>query len=333
VRKRLSQSAHRSTSARFNGGTGGTSHNSRATGDDEGVNTNTETLGELLRVWRDRLSPADVGIAPSLNRRAPGLRREELATLAGLSVDYVVRLEQDRAQHPSPQVVSALARALQLSTAERDHLFRSGGLLPPADGRVSSHIPPGVQRLVARLSDNPLAVFTADWNLLTWNPLWSAVQGDPSSMPASVRNLARAVFGDPRARDYLRPSVSENGANQFEAALVSDLRTASMTYPADPGLRRLIRELRASSPSFEQHWRRAEVGHHTSDRKTISHPDVETITLDCDVLTVPGSDLRIIVFSAAATSPDAEKLDFLRITHRVGATSQPQINGDPTPVR
>ena len=277
-----------------------------------------DTLGGLLRAWRDRLSPADVGIAPGHNRRAPGLRREELAALAGLSVDYVVRLEQGRAQHPSPQVISAIARALHLDTVERDHLFRSAGLLPPADGLISAHIPPGVQRLVARLGDNPLAVFTADWDLLTWNPFWSALQGDPITVPPSQRNLARAVFGDGEARRYLRPSVSENGADQFEAAIVADLRTASMTYPGDPGLQTLLRELRKSSATFEQHWQRAGVGSHTTDRKTILHPDVGTITLDCDVLTVPGTDLRLIVYSAAATSPDAEKLDLLRVTHHSG---------------
>src|SRR5206468_10619646 len=91
-------------------------------------------LGSLLRSWRDRLSPVDVGLPPGHARRAAGLRREELAQLAGLSVDYLVRLEQGRARHPSPQVAAALARALQLTGAERDHLFVLAGLLPPSPG-------------------------------------------------------------------------------------------------------------------------------------------------------------------------------------------------------
>lgn len=283
------------------------------------MDTNAETLGGLLRAWRDRLAPADAGITPGRSRRAPGLRREELAALAGLSVDYVVRLEQDRAKHPSPQVISAIARALHLDVAERDHLYRAAGLRPPADGRISTHIPPGVQRLVARLGDNPLAVFTADWDLLTWNPLWSALHGDPIAMPPAERNLARAIFGDGEARRYLRPSNSENGAEQFEAAVAADLRTASMAYPTDQGLRTLIGDLRKTSVAFERHWQRAEVGAHATDRKTITHPDVGSITLDCDVLTLPGSDLRLIVYSAPASSADAEKLDFLSVTHQTGA--------------
>jgi hypothetical protein len=178
-----------------------------------------------------------------------------------------------------------------------------------------------VQRVVTRLGDNPLAVFTADWSLVSWNPPWSALHGDPIATPVEQRNLARAVFGEGEARRYLRPSFSENGADQFEAAIVADLRAAVITYPTDPELRSLIRELRNTSARFEQHWRRAEIGHHTTDRKTITHPDVGSITLDCDVLTVPGSDLRLIVYSAAAHSEDAEKLDFLRVTHRAGVVN------------
>ncbi|WP_258066285.1 helix-turn-helix transcriptional regulator [Pseudoclavibacter sp. RFBA6] len=284
------------------------------------MDTSSDTLGSLLRAWRDRLSPADAGITASRTRRASGLRREELADLAGLSVDYVVRLEQGRAHHPSAQVIGALARALHLNDAERDHLYRAAGLLPPAKSHISTHIPPGVQRLIARLGDNPLAAFTADWNLLSWNPLWSALQGDPFVMPTAQRNLARMIFGNVESRQYLRPSVSANGPDQFEAAIVADLRTASSIYPDDPGLRSLIRELRRTSPVFDEHWSRAAVGHHTTDQKAITHPDVGTITLDCDVLTVPGSDLKLVVYSAPTGSPDTGKLDFLRITRGVAVT-------------
>jgi transcriptional regulator with XRE-family HTH domain len=288
------------------------------------VDISADTLGGLLRAWRDRLSPADAGITASRTRRAAGLRREELADLAGLSVDYIVRLEQGRANHPSVQVVGALARALHLNDAERDHLYRTAGLLPPTKSRISTHIPPGVQRLIARLGDNPLAAFTADWSLLSWNPLWSALQGDPNAMPTAQRNLARMIFGDGEIRRYLRPSMSVNGSDQFEAAIVADLRTASSTYPNDPGLRSVIRELRRTSPVFDEHWTRAAVGYHTTDQKTITHPDVGTITLDCDVLTVPGSDLKLVVFSAPTGSPDAEKLEFRRVTRGV-AVANPQI--------
>lgn len=281
------------------------------------MDSSSETLGGLLRAWRDRLAPQDLGIGVGRARRATGLRREELADFAGLSVDYVVRLEQGRARNPSPQVVGSLARALHLTRAERDHLYRAAGLLPPADEWVSTHIPPGVQRLLARLDELPLAVFSASWDLLSWNAQWSALHGDPSLIAVGERNLARAVFGDGEARRSLRPSQSENGSEQFEAAIVADLRTAAAAHPADAGLRKLIAELRRSSRLFDELWQRAAVGHHTSDRKTITHPDVGDLTLDCDVVTVPGSDLRVVVYSAAAGSPDAENLAFIRVTRNV----------------
>jgi transcriptional regulator with XRE-family HTH domain len=104
-------------------------------------------LGKTLHSWRDRVTPAEVGLPAGDARRAPGLRREELAQLAGLSVDYVVRLEQGRSTAPSVQVLNALARALRLSDAERNHLFLLAGQAEPTPGQISVHIPPGVQRL------------------------------------------------------------------------------------------------------------------------------------------------------------------------------------------
>ncbi|WP_172582696.1 helix-turn-helix domain-containing protein [Subtercola boreus] len=159
-------------------------------------------LGALLRSWRDRLSPLDVGLPAGDSRRAAGLRREELAALAGLSVDYVVRLEQGRARRPSAQVAAALARALQLNDAERDHLFVVSGLLPPSPREVPSHIPPGVQRLVARLGETPVAVFTAAWDLISWSPLWAALLGEPVRPATGRPNLVRSMFtGEALHRD------------------------------------------------------------------------------------------------------------------------------------
>ncbi|MFC4008708.1 helix-turn-helix transcriptional regulator [Nonomuraea purpurea] len=269
-------------------------------------------LGSTLRVWRDRLSPDEAGLPSGSGRRATGLRREELAALAGLSVDYVVRLEQGRATNPSEQVIAALARALHLDVAERDHLYRLAGLLPPAPGRVSSHLTPGVQRLITRLGDLPLAVFTADWTLLTWTPLWATLIGDPLEAPAAERNFVRATFLAPADRQW--QVRSERGEDAVEAALVADLRAAQATYPDDPGLRRLIAECRAASPRFAGLWASGAVGTHDGDRKTITHRVVGDLTLDCDVLTVAGTDLKVVVYTAAAHSPEADKLDFLRVT-------------------
>ncbi|MFE0808520.1 helix-turn-helix transcriptional regulator [Streptomyces sp. NPDC058794] len=269
----------------------------------------------LLRAWRDRLAPADAGFTVMDGRRAPGLRREELAQLAGLSVDYVLRLEQGRAKNPSAQVVGALARALQLSRAERDQLYRSAGLLPPRDGTVSTHVPPGIQRLAARLGDVPIGVFTADWTLVWWNTMWSALHGDPAVIPTAERNLARALFGDGAAHASMLPVQSERGPDAFAASVVADLKDAVSRYPADAQLDRLVRELRETSPVFARHWAtRTYAAPHTTDRKRIRHPKTGDILLDCDVLVVPGADLRMVTYTAATGSSDAGKLDLLRVT-------------------
>src|SRR6187551_3332722 len=154
----------------------------------------TAGLGAMIRTWRDRLPPSAAALPVGRARRATGLRREELADLAGVSVDYVVRLEQGRATSPSAQVVASLARALQLTAAERDHLYRLARLVPPADGTISDHIPPGVRRVLTRLGDVAVAVFAADWQLIWWNRGWAALLGDPSSSPRELRNFARYRF-------------------------------------------------------------------------------------------------------------------------------------------
>lgn len=281
-------------------------------------------FGALLRAWRDRLSPTDAGLAATAGRRAPGLRREELAQLAGLSVDYVLRLEQSRATNPSAQVVGALARSLQLSRTERDQLYRAAGLLPPQDGTIGTHVPPGIQRLAARLGDVPIGVFTADWTLVWWNTMWSALFGDPSMVPAPERNLARALFGDGVAHAALLPIESERGQDAFEASIVADLKDAASRYPADVQLDRLVRELRAGSDDFARHWAaRTAAAEHITDCKTIRHPEVGDILLDCDVLIVPGADLRMVTYTAALGSSDAGKLDLLRVTGGHTATARP----------
>jgi transcriptional regulator with XRE-family HTH domain len=267
-------------------------------------------FGELLRTWRDRLDPTDAGFPPSSSRRAPGLRREELAQLAGLSVDYVLRLEQGRSTSPSAQVVGALARALQVSRDERDQLYRAAGLLPPADGTISTHVPAGIQRLVSRLGDVPIGVFAADWTLVWWNEVWAAVLGDPAGPGAKELNLARNLFlGGPTR------VVRSERTDILTAGIVADLKDGSTRYPADPSLSRLIAELRSESPAFDQLWgRTVPAVHASSDRKTIRHPEVGLIRLDCDVLTVPGADLRIVTYTTAAGSEDASKLDLVRVT-------------------
>ena len=270
----------------------------------------TGDLGALIRSWRDRLSPLDVGL-PGGTRRAAGLRREELAALAGVSVDYLVRLEQGRAQHPSAQVAASLARALQLSDTERDHLFVVAGLLPPTSGTVPSHIPPGVQRLVARLGEVPVAVFTASWDLLSWSPLWAALIGTPLG---SRPNLLRAHFSGGSLGEAGMSIVQRSGSiDDFGASLVADLRRVYGRYPDDRSVGALVDEL-LEFETFRELWESGAVGEHVSESKTVRNPIVGDIELDCDVFTVAGTDLRIVAYTAAAGSAAAEKLDFLRVS-------------------
>ncbi|WP_437059515.1 helix-turn-helix transcriptional regulator [Streptomyces sp. enrichment culture] len=280
------------------------------------------SFGALLRAWRDRLSPADAGLTVTDGRRAPGLRREELAQLSGISVDYVLRLEQSRAKSPSEQVVGALARTLQLTRAERDLFYRSAGLLPPQDGQVNTHVPASVQRLAARLGDVPIGVFTADWTLVWWNTAWCALHGDPALLPAGERSLVRALFGDGPARASMLPVWSQRGQDAFETSIVADLKDAAGRYPADARLQRLVRDLQAESPEFAGYWSAQTAGaRHTTDRKTIRHPQVGDIVLDCDVLIVPDADLRMVTYTAAAGSSEAGKLDLIRVTGAAAAST------------
>lgn len=272
-------------------------------------------LGAMIRTWRERLPPSAAGLPVAHGRRAVGLRREELADLAGVSVDYVVRLEQGRATTPSESVVASLARALRLSTAERDHLYLLARLVPPADGTISDHLPPGMQRVLARLGDVAVAVFAADWHLVWWNRGWASLLGDPSAAPPRLRNFARDRFpvdAGP-ARLALWP-VTETDRDATDAAVVSDLRRATGRFPRDGRLAALIRELIAGNERFAELWATGEVAAHREDHKTIEHPSVGPVTVDCDVLTDGDSELKIVIMSAAPGSEDETKLQLTTVT-------------------
>lgn len=269
----------------------------------------TEEFGRAVHRWRDRVSPEAAGLPAGGRRRAAGLRREELALLAGISVDYVTRLEQGRAAHPSAQVVEALARALRLSATERAHLFRLAGLAPPGPETVPAYLTPSVQRLLDRLAGTPVAVYDASWTLLVANPPYAALMGDPSGWRGDQRNGVWRHFHGLGGRVRHTPESLRG----FEAALVADLRTAAGRYPADQRLRRLVEELRAHSARFAELWDSGAVGRHEAARKTIDHPQVGPLTLDCDVLTVAGSDLRIMIYTAEPGTEDAERLALLTV--------------------
>lgn len=263
-------------------------------------------FGVAVRRWRDRIAPAAVGVPVGSRRRAKGLRREELAGLTGISVDYLTRLEQGRATSPSAQVVEALARALRLTDDERDHLFRLAGLAAPGPGTVPTRITPSVQRLLDRLNNTPVAVFDASWNLLLTNAPYEAVMGETSTWRSVERNaIWRNLMG-------LSTRVVHNPAETpgFHARLVADLRLTAARYPDDPGIRRLIGELRARSGEFAELWQSGDLALDGEESRTkiIDHPEVGSLTLDCDTLTVARDGLRIMVYTAEPGTEDAERL-------------------------
>ncbi|MER5888705.1 helix-turn-helix transcriptional regulator [Streptomyces sp. NPDC001941] len=263
-------------------------------------------LGDALRVWRDRLAPGTVGLPSGGRRRARGLRREELSQLAGISADYLVRLEQGRAANPSSQVVEALARALRLDRAEREHLFHLAGLAVPGPGVVPRHITPGVHRVLDRLDGAAVAVYDAAWTQLLANPLHAALIGEWEG--DELNGVWRAFMS---TRTRVRHTPESNGA--LQELLVADLRRTAARYPDDPALRSLLARLRAGSTRFAELWSRGATAEHRAARKTIDHPLVGALTLDCDVLQVAGDDLRIMVYTAEPGSPDAERLALLSV--------------------
>ena len=263
-------------------------------------------FGQAVRRWRDRAAPQASGLPVSGRRRAAGLRREELAGLAGISVDYLTRLEQGRATSPSSQVVEALARALRLSDAERELLFRVAGLAAPGHDVVSARITPSVQRLLDRLAHTPVVVYDAAWNLVVANRPYDALMGDTTSWRGIERNGVWRNLVGPAGRVVDTP---EDHA-RLESRLVGDLRMTAARYPADRELKRLIAQLTAQSPRFVELWESSEVGslQDQARHKIIGHPDVGPIALDCDTLIVVGDDLRIMVYTAEPGTEDAERL-------------------------
>ncbi|MFI0538088.1 helix-turn-helix transcriptional regulator [Streptomyces sp. WSLK1-3] len=266
-------------------------------------------LGQALRRWRERVPPDAAGLPSGGRRRAAGLRREELALLAGISVDYVTRLEQGRAANPSVQVVEALARALRLSGDERTYLFGLAGLVPPGPEVVPAFITSSVQRLLDRLVDTPVAVSDAAMTLLLANPVYAALMGDPSALRGFERNGVWRDFTGMPTR--VRHTPEERRA--FEAGLVSELRAAAARYPGDRQLSSMIAQLRTRSGRFAELWDAGVVGRLATSHKTIEHPQVGTLTLDCDLLRVEENDLHILVYSAEPGTEAAEKLRLVSV--------------------
>jgi transcriptional regulator with XRE-family HTH domain len=263
-------------------------------------------FGRTVRRWRDRVQPTAVGVPVGGRRRAVGLRREELAGLAGISVDYLTRLEQGRATSPSVQVVEALARALRVSDAERDLIFRLAGHATPGRDVVSSRITPSVQRLLDRLANTPVAVFDATWTLIVANAPYDSLMGQTTSWRGIERNSVWRHLVGPGSRAV----QTREEQTELETRLVADLRLTAARYPADQRLKQLIRDLAAQSPRFVKLWESGALEPHqdVGRHKVIDHPDVGHITVDCDTLIVAGDDLRIMIYTAEPDTEDADRL-------------------------
>lgn len=268
-------------------------------------------LAHALRAARARIAPEEVGLASGPRRRVVGLRREEVAQLAGVSVDYIVRLEQGRGPRPSPQVLTALTRALRLERDERDVLFRLAGSAPPVAGRIEMSIRPSVLRLLQRLTDLPVLVFSAKGDVLAHNRMADALLGDLSRWPERRRNIIWQRF---LGADDLRVVFTPEEDEAFVQQAVGLLRTALSNYPHDPDLRALIDELIAGSERFASMWEQGRSTLWRSMHKTVHHPDLGLLVLDCDTLLLPDTDQSMVVYSAAANTREASALDLLRVT-------------------
>ncbi|GII32346.1 helix-turn-helix transcriptional regulator [Planotetraspora mira] len=270
--------------------------------------SDSNELACSLRLWRGRVSPAEVGLPEGGRRRVLGLRRQEVAQLSGLSVEYLARLEQGRAIHPSPSVLMSLARVLRLSDQERAHLFRVADQAEPAHGSIKRHITPSVQRILDRLTDLPVQVVDASWQCITSNPLAYALAGDTSALPMRERNLAWTVFTGAPTR-YIRTEAEER---LLRLELVSDLREARSRHPKDKLLGDLIDDLLEVSTDFADLWeQRLAAPQPGLSSRTFLHPEIGPITMDSDFLTVRDTDLRLIVYTSAQDSEAAGQLDLL----------------------
>ncbi|WP_328387462.1 helix-turn-helix transcriptional regulator [Nocardia sp. NBC_00416] len=272
---------------------------------------NRAELASVLRTARSRIEPGDVGLPSGQRRQVPGLRREEVAQLAGLSVDYIVRLEQGRGPKPSAQVLGALTRALRFNDDDRDLVFRLSGCEPPHEGHVPMLVNSSALRAMDRISDRPVVVLSAKSDVLVWNSLAAALLGDFSEWPPARRNfLWQRFLGDGLDRVVRAAEEEADSA----AHCVGCLRTAQARYPADPALVRLITELRTGSERFDDLWRAGRSGSIRATTATIDHPEFGLLTLDCDTLLVPDTDQTFVIYSAPPDTPEATALDLMRIT-------------------
>ncbi|NUS15713.1 MAG: helix-turn-helix domain-containing protein [Streptomyces sp.] len=265
------------------------------------------TLGEFLQSRRARIQPEEVGLPPYGRRRVPGLRREEVAQLAGVSVDYYIRLEQGRGKNVSDAVLDAVARVLRLDPTEQAHLrdlARPDRAAAAAPAPAAAGIRPGVRMLLDRMADCPAMVIDHRMNVLAWNALGDALHGFTAD-PAR-RNMPRLVFLDPRAPELYPewPAVA--------AETVAHLRLGAGRHPDDAGLTALVGELSLKSEDFRRLWADHLVREKTYGVKRLNHPVAGELQLAYETLALPGDpDRTIVAYTAPPGTPSADRLALL----------------------
>ncbi|MEU9335871.1 helix-turn-helix transcriptional regulator [Streptomyces sp. NPDC048290] len=270
---------------------------------------NRTELADFLRRGRARITPADVGLTAGPRRRTPGLRREEVAALAGLSVDYYTRLEQSRGPRPSRQTLTALARALRLTDVEHDHLFHLAGEEPPRRETASGHVRPGLLLVLDRLHDAPAHVVSDCGELLAQNAMSRALIGDVMAAPRRQRNLVRRFFLDPDART-LFPAADHPAMARTH---VASLRAVAAAHPDDPEPAALVAELRSASAEFARLWTAHEVAQRNSATKRFLHPVVGLLEVDCEVLLSHRHRHLLILHTARPNTETHDRLKLLRV--------------------
>ncbi|WP_225636243.1 helix-turn-helix transcriptional regulator [Streptomyces solaniscabiei] len=277
-------------------------------------------LGAFLRSRRERIRPGDVGLPAGPRRRVPGLRREEVAQLAGASVDYYNELERGAGSQPSEQMIAALARALRLSADERDYLYRLADRPVPVQGGAASHVHPGMLDLLGRLTSTPAQVITDLHVTLVQNPLAVALVGDQSGFRGPRASFVHRWFTEPDAR-LLHPEADHESQSR---AFVADLRAAAARRDAkDPEVGTMIRTLLDVSPEFAALWADHDVAFRRDDRKRIVHPTIGVIEVNCLNLFSEDGRQRLLWFTPAVGTDSAGLLELLAVVGTQEVVSAP----------
>jgi transcriptional regulator with XRE-family HTH domain len=276
-------------------------------------------LADFLRRRREALQPEDVGLGRGTRRRAEGLRREEVAALCDMSVDYYSRLEQSRGPQPSEQMFAAIARGLRLSLDERDHLFRLGGHNAPVRALRNDHISPGLMRVLDRLRDTPAQVMSDLGEVLLQTPPARALFGDETGLTGMSRSVVYRWFTDPVAREVF---LSEDQAAQSRN-LTADLRTVYAKYGPTSRAGAIVDVLQEQSHEFAELWASHEVGSVHSYEKRLQNPEVGVMTLQCQLLHDHEQGQSLLIYTATPGSESYQKLQLLSVigSQRLGSVA------------